>query len=212
MSEKSAYPADAARMGAWLQVRLDDPRYTFLLGNHDLPYLFPGQITCPGYTLEKAMALRGALDLEAFGKRAKLAHWFDDRLLLTHAGLSRNWVPERLGREVLPRWLDRQIAAAWEDLATSDGWPRHWIWRAGFARGGDQSIGGILWCDFDDEFAPIPGLSQVIGHTPGRSIRRREEADGSFNVCIDTCDAHGGGPSEALVVENGSLRATLHPI
>ncbi|MCC5841423.1 MAG: metallophosphoesterase [Opitutales bacterium] len=206
-------PADAARMGAWLQVRLADPRYTFLLGNHDLPYLFPGQITCPGNTLDKALAFDGNLDVDAFLEVATLALWLDKKILLTHAGLSHRWVPEGLAVEALPVWLEREISCAWEDLKKSDGWPRHWIWRAGFARGGDQSIGGLLWCDYEDEFHPIPGVSQIFGHTPAREIRRRDAPDGTVNLCIDTCDPYGGGPHEALLIEGGDFRVVelSHP-
>lgn len=199
-------PRDAARMGAWLRARLDDPRFTFLLGNHDLPYLFPGRITCPGFSYEKAAAFHGALDMEVFRKTAKLAHWLDRSTLLTHSGLSRRGIPSGFAVEALPVWLNREIRRAWKDLEVSDGWPRHWIWRAGFARGGDQAVGGLLWCDLD-EFAPVAKLSQIFGHTPARKIRRIETGDGTVNICVDTCDAHGGGPREALVYEGGSWRA-----
>ncbi|MCC5840123.1 MAG: metallophosphoesterase [Opitutales bacterium] len=198
-------PVDAARMGAWLQARLDNPRYTFLLGNHDLPYLYPGQITCPGYTVEKALAFGETLDVEAFKQVARLAHWLDKKILLTHAGLSHRCVPESFAIEALPVWLDREIARAWADLEKSDGWPKHWIWRSGFARGGDQSTGGLLWCDFENEFAPIPGVSQIFGHTPARRIRQIQTV-GTINLCIDTCDAHGGGPRRAVLLEDGDFR------
>lgn len=198
-------PADAARAGAWLHERLGDPRFTFLLGNHDLPYLYPGRITCPGFSYEKLTALHSELDAEAFRGAAKLAHWLDRRTLLTHAGLSRRGVPPGLDAEALPVWLDREIRRAWDDLEVSDGWPRHWVWRTGFARGGDQTVGGLLWCDFD-EFTPVPGLSQIFGHTPARKTRRIETGDGTVNICADTCDACGSGPAEALFFEAGAWR------
>lgn len=197
-------PADAERIGCWLHTRMGDSRFTFLLGNHDMSYFFPGHIHCPGYEVEKAVAFRKVLDTDAFLRIAKLAHWLEDTTLLTHAGLSRSLVSSEIGADGLREWLDKEIAAAWEDLQKADERPRHWIWRAGRGRLGDQPVGGILWCDFEDEFEPIPGLSQICGHTPRRVVRLRKESDGTINICADACDAYGGGPAEVLLYENGN--------
>lgn len=197
-------PGDAERIGRWLQARMEDPMFTFLLGNHDLPYLFPGRIYCPGYEIDKAVVFRRVLDTEAFLKVAKLAHWIDGTTLVTHAGLSLQMLPPDLETDALPVWLDREIQTAWEDLRDSDGSPRHWIWRAGYSRLGNQPVGGILWCDFEDEFEPVPGLSQVFGHTPGCEVRVRSEPDGTVNICADTCGGYGSGPAEVLYCGEGT--------
>ncbi len=36
---------------------------------------------------------------------------------------------------------------------------------AGFARGGLQAIGGMTWLDWNEEFAPVPYVNQIVGHT-----------------------------------------------
>jgi hypothetical protein len=54
----------------------------------------------------------------------------------------------------------------------------------GASRSGDQRIGGINWMDWD-ELVPIPGLNQLVGHTPDKSVRHRNTPT-SRNICLDT--------------------------
>lgn len=48
---------------------------------------------------------------------------------------------------------------------------RPWLFKAGSARGGPEPVGGVTWCDWDQEFEPTPGLHQIVGHTPASSVR-----------------------------------------
>jgi hypothetical protein len=51
----------------------------------------------------------------------------------------------------------------------------------GSVRGGKSRVGGLTWLDWDHEFAPIPGVHQIVGHTSGRQIRGRHlRATGSL--------------------------------
>src|ERR1039457_2099753 len=54
----------------------------------------------------------------------------------------------------------------------------------GVSRSGGQRIGGICWMDWD-ELVPIPGLNQLVGHTPDKSVRHKK-APTSRNICLDT--------------------------
>jgi len=60
-----------------------------------------------------------------------------------------------------------------------------------------KAIGGIFWCDFNQEFVPIKGINQIFGHT-GYDNRNKEYLKGSKirllkgidseNYCIDCLD------------------------
>lgn len=46
-------------------------------------------------------------------------------------------------------------------------------------------LGGLFWCDFRQEFEPVPGLTQVFGHTASGGDTIRRVAD---SYCIDCLD------------------------
>jgi ribose 5-phosphate isomerase len=56
-----------------------------------------------------------------------------------------------------------------------------------------NKAGGIVWCDFDDEFSPIDDLKQIVGHTSqwetGRAKQHNSEGyiniTDANNICID---------------------------
>jgi hypothetical protein len=64
----------------------------------------------------------------------------------------------------------------------------------GLDRGGWlQNFGGPLWMDWDS-LVPIPGINQIVGHTPGTEVRVKITTK-SRNFCLD--------------VENASVAAML---
>ena len=69
---------------------------------------------------------------------------------------------------------------------------------AGEDRGGAQGFGGPLWMDWGS-FAPIPGINQVVGHTPGDGVREKMERK-SRNYCLDV-----GNASVAAILVDGEL-------
>jgi len=93
-----------------------------------------------------------------------------EHFIVTHAGIHK---------DVLPH-LDEL------EFANVDS-PLHNI---GWARGGRSRAGGIFWCDFNDEFIPIPGVNQIFGHTAygGRNGIRTMHTEDSLNYCIDCLD------------------------
>ena len=62
----------------------------------------------------------------------------------------------------LSKWLDKEIKIGLEQARDNR---RHWIFNAGYCRGGSQNYGGITWCDYIEEFYPTIGLNQICGHT-----------------------------------------------
>ena len=46
----------------------------------------------------------------------------------------------------------------------------HWFSAARFTRSYSQLYGGLTWCDWRQEFLPIRGVHQLVGHTPCRTL------------------------------------------
>ena len=73
------------------------------------------------------------------------------------------------------------------------------IFGVGVDRDGSQPTGGVLWMDWGS-LIPIPGIHQVVGHTPGRSVREKIAAE-SRNYCLDVLN----GTVAALIAEDGEI-------
>jgi hypothetical protein len=183
-------PEDARRMAQWLKHSLMDPHRVHLIGNHDAAYFWPSETTfCPGFTFEKAEAIRSVLGEDAH-KRFVFHVWVDD-WLLTHAGLSAQWAP---GGPVA-EWLITEERKARVAFAADK---PHWFIEVGAIRGGAHPAGGILWCDHRELIA-IPGVRQIYGHTPGKQPRWIE----THRLCLDT--NLGKGPRHFAVVTGGEI-------
>ena len=189
---------DHARHTArWLKQSLNQPKRVHLWGNHDLPYGNTGYAYCPGYDPAKERAIRSVMDDSDWAK-LKLWH-IENRWLFTHAGLSRPYAPTNI--ENLATYLGTEEKAAWSALASRN---PHWFWSIGTARGGFTPVGGLLWCDWETEFIPVPGLNQVLGHTPGSNFRFKCDAQ-SENWCIDVTAMT--GITQVLVIEGDTVRS-----
>ncbi|WP_348546341.1 hypothetical protein [Chthoniobacter sp.] len=53
----------------------------------------------------------------------------------------------------------------------------------GVDRGGNQSVGGPLWMDWDN-LEPFTGINQIVGHTSGKEAREKIRPK-SRNYCLD---------------------------
>jgi hypothetical protein len=107
--------------------------------------------------------------------------------LVTHAGVARVHWPwmQSTPQDQLDVFL-HQTGAAW----------RAWVLRdqvsplfgAGPGRGGqDAPVGGPLWLDWDQEFVDELPFPQLVGHTRGKTARRKDRS-----WCLDaaqTCAA-----------------------
>ena len=195
-------PDDAALTAIWLKSSLAQPNRVHLWGNHDLAYGCSEiqEAWCPGFTWEKCNAINAILSRDDWGK-LKLAHW-EDGFLFSHAGWSNEFSGGPSRAEVSDRraHLTAEEVEAWRCLKIGQ---RHWIWGVGYGRGGTQRCGGLLWCDVR-EFTPIPGLSQVFGHTPGNLGTVKSGRD-SFNLCLDTCN-RAQGAQHYLMIEGGGVQ------
>ena len=179
-------PEMSADTAIWLMKRMDrHPEDVFIWGNHDTHYGFPSHETrCSGFEQIKCDAIRDIMTGRHWD-RFVFHHW-EASWLCTHAGLTR---PHASGVDDIKAWLTAEEQKAQEALRRSK---RHWMFAAGYARGGPSPFGGVNWCD-TSEFLPIQDVNQVFGHTPQGSRvwkydtnRRKDQVKNSDNYCIDT--------------------------
>lgn len=185
---------DARRTAEWLKQSLSDSKRIHLIGNHDASYLWPGPATvCPGYTDEKRSVIEDVLGRDAADKFQ--FHTWVDGWLLTHAGLASCWLPEAISLADIPAWLAVEERAA--KAAFAIGQP-HWFSAIGQRRGGHSPAGGLVWCDWRElEIFHVPGLRQLVGHTPGQIFRRH----GQTHICLDMIF----GPRVYALINDGEI-------
>lgn len=185
-------------------------------GNHEVSYTsnLPGLSATGNKGLTNSLLIPIKRDMERLLK--PFFYHEPTRTLFSHAGLSKRvWDICELNMETLPAVL-HGWALSYES-------PFYWIGRA---RGGPDRCGGLLWCDWHLEFDPVPGLSQVVGHTASFSqkgerhdgirvgnLRAKENnwnvdclgRPGAFNFLVfDTSD----GSFTGMTVDRGDARVT----
>lgn len=140
-----------------------------LLGNHELSYLQPRYV-CSGWKQSTQYAVDERT--ERMQKLLVPVVQHEAGWLLTHAGVSKQWANQ----------------FSWPPEEAVQKCPEDKLFQIGRARGGIANCGGPLWCDYYDEFLPIPGLKQIFGHTARtESIAGIRTEDGE-NYCIDCLD------------------------
>lgn len=128
-------------------------------GNHDGAYTMP-MARCSGYNSLTQMQVN-ILASQARRSLAPFLYHPSTRTLFTHAGISEAlWQHEKLSLDTLPETL--------YEWSLNPASPFYWIGRA---RGGGDPTGGPLWSDWHQEFTPVAGLTQVVGHTASFSQR-----------------------------------------
>ncbi len=176
---------DAADTAKQVKLWLNAPNTTCLLGNHDMSYGWGRQnrqLICPGYDAAKWITIHGTLTARDWQK-FKLHAWLEGEeglWLVSHAGLNPARL-ERIEPNEYRRTIDHLCADAWINLNRGE---HHALLGRGVSRSGDQSIGGINWLDWD-ELVPVPGLNQLVGHTPAQTVRHKDTPS-SRNICLDT--------------------------
>lgn len=158
---------DAFLAALWLKERLKDDKNIFLWSNHvqSYAYDFNDTMYCSGFTREKSMRIWEVLNRDDFDKM-KLYH-IEQGVVLTHAGISQRLIKiysngtNINNLEVLTKWLDNNYDQAKFRVEAGAG---HWLFGAGYNRGGSQPVGGVTWEDFGD-FVPTK-FPQIVGHTP----------------------------------------------
>jgi hypothetical protein len=173
---------------------LQDPRFTLLLGNHDLHYLWP-HMKCSGWSpnthlrtkLDFTTSERNALrDLPA--RTAVERHGW----LLSHAGVHPHFLAA--GPWSLD-WLRREAVAARREADHRVG---HWLLGVSRTRGGIRPLGGPFWMDWSEFSDDLRLPPQLVGHTETgwRGVRTKGRSH-----CIDTCLRH-----VALLAPDGALQ------
>jgi hypothetical protein len=171
-----------------------------------LHYLSNNHYTiCSGYEDRKYFAIDEILGSERqnITNKFKWRFWIDD-YLCTHAGLFSDYIdPSVKNNDDLNLFFVKEIERANIALRTDQ---NHWFYYAGRSRGGPKKGGGIVWLDFKQEFQPIEGLKQIVGHTYHKNGRvNPHHLDGNVNpadcdnLCIDN------GLNEYIVFSNGKL-------
>jgi len=181
---------DARRTAMWLRDRMERPDDVFLLGNHDAAYLFPNSadLYCPGFTKAKAKGIHEILH-RGHWARFQLAHAEQD-WLMSHAGFHPVWMENPTVEGIVDR-----CALAMKRAKKRVVDP---ILGMGEDRGGVQRYGGPLWMDWGS-LLPIPGINQVVGHTPDNIVRMKTTPK-SRNYCLDVNNA-----SVAAILCEGKL-------
>lgn len=190
---------DASDTAKQVKEWLNAPDTTCLLGNHDMSYGWGRQnrrLLCAGYDAAKWITINAILSGQDW-QRFKLHVWIegDERpWLVTHAGFHSTWLTTTEPENYRDR-IDRLCNEAWNCLNRGE---HHYLLGCGLSRSGDQGIGGVNWLDWD-ELVPIPGINQLTGHTPNRTVRHKNTPT-SQNICLDTNLQH------YAVFEDGRLQ------
>lgn len=198
---------DCEKTARYLMKYVYQPNAYTLWGNHDLHYFFTNRrVMCSGFSNAKDICITDALhpNFNAVKDKFLWYAWVDD-YLCTHAGLHPYYLNPKMvvNQEEVDIFLKREEEICKMAIINDD---KHWMYNVGNSRGGYSKYGGITWCDFEDEFEPIEGLKQIVGHTysPRNEVRGhyKEKPDNPLacnNICID-CNLN-----EYIIVSNGKL-------
>jgi hypothetical protein len=218
---------DVAR---WFKWSVNKKNRIHIQGNHDTHYWFNQNknVRCSGYEYRKDVAINDVVTIKDWEK-LKFFHILDGKFLLSHAGVHPFFIVNGNNKEFTLKQLESKLKKE-SKVAVKKMYSggRHWLTSAGYSRNGSQQYGGITWCDWTQEFAPIKGIHQVVGHTPINEPNWSIMEDGSqypktlsvesmpvlskdvltdvnsYNICLDT---HPGSKNYAIY-ENGTL--TIH--
>ena len=182
--------SDVRQTAVWLRDRMESSDDVFLLGNHDVAYMFPNEpaVECPGFKRPKAAAIREVLQRRHW-LRFELA-WEEQGWLLSHAGFSPIWIPEPSPARILARCGEAMQLARRGKLDPVLGY--------GELPHGLQRIGGPLWMTWE-AFVSTPGINQIVGHSSDAEVREKN-GERSRNYCIDV-----GNASVAAILSDGKL-------
>ena len=144
-----------------------------ILGNHELSY-FHYHLRASGWTVAMNAHLQ-PIRREIEKNFLPYVYFSQHNVLVSHAGLTKPlW--EAFSGVKAP--LDCEVLKAWSKDIHSP------FYSIGYARHGLSKFGGLVWCDWQEEFRPIPGLTQVVGHTASKGGHRRfkETKDGELRI------------------------------
>lgn len=174
----------------FLNNNINNEKYTFLLGNHDLHYITKVQhYTCSGWTFQKQSIIDVNLSKE-FVSKAKI--WKYEKIagkhfLFSHAGMHSHFAPvhfdEMLKTEKgLEEWFKYQEANVLDSIFVNQ---YHPLLGAGKDRGGYEKYGGVTWIDWSS-LDQIPNITQIVGHSTHSYPQLSGNPLINYNLCLDT--------------------------
>jgi hypothetical protein len=179
-------------------------RARFVLGNHEWSYLDRNQ-RCSGWNnLTQALMETERADLLSKSDSVIVIDNEYDDVVVTHAGIHQGfWNALGLSIEHLD-WRFQEGIRVGRDS---------WVFHVGYSRGGGSRaypFGGPFWCDWNDEFMPIHGIRQIVGHTVYLALPKNFDQDflgqhrisDNGDVCIDTLDR---APQVLLMTKEGKF-------
>jgi len=137
-----------------------------IMGNHEMPY-FADWNSFGGFSWKPEV--HHLLSM-LMNEDKIIPSYLFNKTLISHAGVSRNILSVLMKAEEIQDNIKNHFDAR--------NWSSVWFGSIGRARGGANMCGGILWCDFEQEFIPT-SFPQIVGHTP-RSVRMKGNS-----ICID---------------------------
>jgi hypothetical protein len=159
-----------------------DPKYVFLMGNHDAHYRWTNhQFQCSGWNAGTARIILDRMSPEDWAP-FRISYQVGP-FLLSHAGYHERTI----------KYREQEAHAV--TIADQGGF--HPLFAIGQSRGGWAAYGGPLWLDFNYEFEDIPDLPQIVGHT----VQRRTPIVNGASTCLDTGLRHLG-----QITDDGTFR------
>lgn len=151
----------AANTARWLAKSVDMPNRIHLMGNHDMPYRFPGNsyLDCPGWTAEKQSAVSKIMGKQ--WDKIKLAH-FDKNYIFSHAGLTEKLFHCHPITGINLLEYEANINTCLEECSKYSEYRNPIV-----VQNYDSSYDGITWIR-PEYLKLIPTVTQVIGHTPSQ--------------------------------------------
>lgn len=174
-------------------------RVILLLGNHCFPYLFHPTFRCSGFRPQLAPALH--ILFKTHQTLFQVA-WQAGPYLFTHAGVSDMWLDVNrlairllLGHAACP---DNLADTLNQLLASEQG--RQLLWQVSGYNGGRDRVDGPLWVrPIHLSRGLLPGLIQVVGHTPQPHIL--SEVNEATQTGFIVADCHDRSPDEFLTLQ-----------
>ena len=161
---------NAKLVATWILCHINDPKFTFLWGNHDHHYAFKKTGFSFGYVEDTQRLLDEEFSTDVW---RKFKIWTEvGPYLVSHAGFNEGTIH-------LKDQADQAIEAAFNGVY-------HPLWAAGYSVGGNVPFGGPTWLRFWE--LGVPGTLQLVGHTP----QAQPKTDDTGNVCLDTHLKHVG--------------------
>ena len=178
---------------SWVKERLDDPKFTILIGNHDVHYYFSNSAyLCSGFKWDSKRIVQDIIK----DADVRKMHIYTEagNYTISHAGFNINTIQYKRP-EIEREAIESSLAGKYDP-----------IFGAGHARGGNLPFGGPTWLDWNKEFEPINEMPQIVGHTNGLIVRTKKDGRGLISYCIDT------GLRHCAIVDDETNSVTIEEV